>query len=105
MKKILCIEILERDPDTDDVKVIQTYPFDLIPYEEGHINLPTFKIKVSMIEDRFARTACENRLHFILTRWHPKNFVRVGTSKWKYDEEYYKNLSQSTSKGGFSEDE
>lgn len=104
MKKIHCLEILERDPDTDEVKVIQTYPFDLVEYEEGHINIATFKVKVSKIEDRLSRMATENRVHFILNRWHPKNFVRVGTTNWKYDEEYYKNLKPSHSKG-FSHDD
>lgn len=105
MKKIHCIEILEQDPDIDNPIVIERYPFDLIPHEEGYVSILRLKEMISEIEDRHTRCATENRMFFILNRWYPKNFVRVGTMNWKYSEEYYKNLTPSHSKGFNHDDE
>ena len=87
MRKILWVDVIERDPESDDdSRVIQSYPFpdvDILGYK--WLTLNQLRNLIEKIEDEITKECYHTRLHFIMTRWHPKNFVNVELKDWKYD--------------------
>ena len=86
MRSILWVEVIEREIGTDyGVSVTHRYPFPEIGGK--FIYIPTIqelKGIISNVSDSITRECNENRLHFILNRWHVNKFVRVVYDNWKY---------------------
>ena len=87
MRKILWVDVIERDPESDDdSRVIQSYPFpdvDILGYK--WLTLNQLRNLIDEMEDEITKECYRTKLHFIMTRWHPKNFVNVELKDWKYD--------------------
>ena len=87
MRTIAWVDVIERDPESDDdSRVIQSYPFpdvDILGYK--WLTLNQLRNLIEKIEDEITKECYHTRLHFIMTRWHPKNFVNVELKDWKYD--------------------
>ena len=87
MKQIAWVEVFERVPETDhEPRVIQSYPFPDVNIE-GYpwLSLKQLRQLIDEIEDEIMKECYHTRLHFIMNRWHPKNFVNVELKEWKYE--------------------
>jgi hypothetical protein len=83
MKQIPWVEVLVRDSNTDnESKVIQSYPFPGINITNR--TLIELKEAFTKMKDPIMRECYETRLHFIMNRWHPTNFLTVSIKEWKY---------------------
>jgi hypothetical protein len=88
MKTIAWVNVLERDLDTDDdSKVINSYPFPEVNIK-GHWCLSIWQLKelIDKMEDEIMKECYHTRLHFIMNRWHPKNFINIEFKNWKYED-------------------
>ena len=92
MRKILWVDVVERDPESDNEfceTVTNSYPFpDLdvsaISYCEWS-SIKELRELIEKLEDEITKECYRTKLHFILTRWHPKNFINVQLKDWKYE--------------------
>ena len=86
MRKIAWIDILERDSETDDAtKVIQSYPFPDVNIEGiQKLSLSELRNLIDVIDNKITKECYHTKIHFILNRWHPKNFVTIEIKNWKY---------------------
>jgi len=98
MRLIPWVDVIERDPTTDDGHIIiNSYPFpdvDMKYFYDMYIGSDCAKIGKSMplfvLRDLFiglddiTKDCYQTRLHFILNRWHPRNFVEVNFRNWRY---------------------
>jgi hypothetical protein len=86
MRTIAWVDVIERDPESDDdSRVIQSYPFpdlDILGYK--WLTLNQLRNLIDEMEDEITKECYHTRLHFIMNRWHPKNFVSVELKNWKY---------------------
>ena len=77
------IDVLIRDIDTDNEnKVTHSYPFPGINITNR--TLHELKEAFKKMKDPIMRECYETRMHFIMTRWHPNNFLTVSIKEWKY---------------------
>lgn len=83
MVMIPWVDVLERDSDTDnEPKVILSYPFPGINITNR--TLAELKEAFKKMADPITQDCYETRLHFIMTRWHPGNFLEISIKDWKY---------------------
>lgn len=88
MRDIIWVDVVERDPLTDTGEVVvQTYPFPDVTILKMHslVSISDFKDWIEEIDDRIVKECYKTRLHFIMVRWHPKNFLNVELKPWKYN--------------------
>ena len=98
MRLIPWVDVLERDSNFDNApKVINSYPFPDVNMEyyhkligsdytrlKGSMPLSTLRGWIDDMDDAILKECYHTRLHFILNRWHPKNFVKVNMKDWRY---------------------
>ena len=98
MRLIPWVDVIERDPTTDDGHIItNSYPFpdvDMKYYHKligsdytrlkGSIPLETLRHLIDAMDDNITKDCYHTRLHFIMNRWHPRNFVEVNFRNWRY---------------------
>lgn len=98
MRLIPWVDVIERDTDFDIApKTIQSYPFPDVNMEyyhkligsdytrlKGSMPLDTLRYLIDNMNDKIMIECYHTRLHFILNRWHPKNFVNVNIKDWRY---------------------
>lgn len=87
MKRILWVDVVERDPETDNEEVItNSYPFPDLDSSTITFccSLQELKDLIEDMPDEIMRECNKTRLHFIMRRWHPKNFLNVEMKEWKY---------------------
>ena len=83
MRLIPWVDVLVRDVETDNgTKVIQSYPFPGINITNR--TLSELREAFAKMKDPIMRECYETRLHFIMNRWHPDNFLQVKIKDWKY---------------------
>ena len=87
MRKILWVDVVERDPESDNEEVItNSYPFPDVDISTITFCCSVQELRelIEKIEDEITKECYRTKLHFILTRWHPKNFINVQLKDWKY---------------------
>lgn len=86
-KMIIWLDVIERKVGTDgESSVVQSYPFpDIVVLEPYQLNLVDFRREIDKIDNYITRDCYHTRLHFILNRWHPNNFIKVVYKEWKYN--------------------
>ena len=87
MRKILCVDVVERDPESDNEEVItNSYPFPDVDISTITFCCSVQELRelIEKIEDEITKECYRTKLHFIMTRWHPKNFINVKLKYWKY---------------------
>lgn len=88
MRKILWVDVVERDPKSDNEEVItNSYPFPDVDISTITFCCSVQELRelIEKIEDEIVKECYRTKLHFILTRWHPKNFINVQLKDWKYE--------------------
>jgi hypothetical protein len=80
------IEVIERDVNTYHYyNVINSYPFpDVDISEHTELSVAHLLNLIEEMKDEITKECYKTRIHFILNRWHPKNFVFVEFKEWKY---------------------
>jgi len=74
------VDVIERDGMS--TKIIQSYPFpDMLT---KYTTIPELVVGMTQIPDINTSKAYMTRLHFIMNRWHPRNFLVVTNKEWKY---------------------
>jgi hypothetical protein len=89
MKKILWVDVVERDQETDNEEVIiNSYPFPNVDISTITFccSIQELRDLIDEMDDDIMKECYHTRLHFIMTRWHPKNFVNVELKDWKYED-------------------
>ncbi|CAB4222413.1 hypothetical protein UFOVP1655_97 [uncultured Caudovirales phage] len=98
MRLIPWVDVLERDTNFDNAPTVkQSYPFpdvNMAYYHKligsdytrlkGSMPLSTLRGWIDDMDDEILKECYHTRLHFILNRWHPKNFIKVNMKDWKY---------------------
>ena len=87
MRKILWVDVVERDPESDNEEVItNSYPFPDVDISTITFCCSVQELRelIEKIEDEITKECYRTKLHFIMTRWHPKNFINVQLKDWKY---------------------
>lgn len=80
MRSIPWVEIIEQE----DNVVINRYPFPDVEDAIDNITLDKLIEAIDNIKHHITKQCNENRLHFILNRWHTNKYVRVVYADWKY---------------------
>lgn len=82
-KTIPWVDVLVRDSETDnDFRVTHSYPFPSINITNR--TLSELREAFKKMKDPIMQECYETRMHFIMTRWHPDNFLQVTIKEWKY---------------------
>ena len=78
-KRVYCIEVLERNKDTDEEEVIFSTPFHGIPVKgKKPKNRKELEERIKTCDKQWYEIdAMTNRVWFILNQWYPKNFYRI----------------------------
>jgi hypothetical protein len=87
MRQILWVDVVERDPETDNEEVvIQSYPFPDLDSSTITFccSLRDLKHLIEEVDNYIIKECYRTKLHFIMHRWHPKNFLNVELKDWKY---------------------
>ena len=98
MRLIPWVDVLERDTNFDNAPTVkQSYPFPDVNMDyyhkligsdytrlKGSMPLNTLRGWIDDMDDEILKECYHTRLHFILNRWHPKNFIKVNMKDWKY---------------------
>lgn len=96
MRKINCLEIIERDTITHKIIVKARFPFDELPDEQSFNTIEEFQNAIDNIQNPHAKKATATRLWFILNIHFPNNFFQFSKMDWKWDEEYFKHYVPGT---------
>lgn len=96
VNQVVCLEILKRNPITDEFDVDFKYPLVEMPKDVpiGNRKHAEFLIKTH-VYDNILQLCLLTKIGFALDIRHPHSPYRFGLMDWKWTPEYFANLKPS----------